>query len=330
MSGQNEKIKRADLLGERFDEVEHMGRWLHPDDAAERCLLSRGVAKGVYVVPARGFYARRAAFESLSIRERALRTVRSLAAAHPDWLFCAFSAAMLHGLQVPFALLDKAHIVQAWSRTRTSSVVCRHAYSIEQCDCDIQLGVRVTSICRTLLDCLCIASFREGLAIADSALRWGGIERAELEQYVAEKGRHRKGLNNARRVLRYSDGRSENGGESIARAVMIEHGFVVPELQTEVIDPMDPMNPKRCDFSWKFPDGQLILGELDGMGKYVRDCNGDLRDVEGVAREMSRERTREAHLNLTNAKVVRFTFNQVLDEGYFERLLLTAGVPKRT
>lgn len=327
-NGEVREVRRADLLAKRFEEAERVGLWLRPADAAERASLSRGVTKGVFVVPVRGFYARRLGFDALSKRERSLCTIRSLFAAHPTWLFCAFSAAMLHGLQVSFDLLDRPHIVQPFSCSHPSSVY-RHAYSIEQCDRDVQMGVQVTSIKRTLLDCLCLASFRDALAIADSALRWGKIERAGLERYIAEKGFHRKGVCNARRVLQYADGRSENGGESIARAVMIECGFVVPDLQVEVVDPLEPANPKRCDFSWKLPDGRWILGELDGKGKYVQNGDGSLRGVRQIAREMSRERTREAHINLTNAKVVRFTYEQVLDEEYFERLLLTAGVPKR-
>lgn len=327
-SASDERMGRMVFLAKRFEETERVGLWLHPSSAVERASLSRGVAQGALVVPVRGLYARRSYYEAQSKRERALCSIRSLASIHPAWLFCAFSAAVLHGLQVSYHLLGKPHIVQDFSSSHGNSSVYRHAYTIDRDDCVVQLGVQATSIERTLLDCLCLASFEDGLAIVDSAFRWGKIDRAALEHYVAENGFHRKGVCTARRVLRYADGRSENGGESVARAAMIELGFVVPDLQVEVVDPMEPANLKRCDFSWKLPDGRWIIGELDGVDKYVRNPDGNIGDARRVAREMSRERTREAHINLTDAKVVRFTFQQVMDRDYFERLLLAAGVPK--
>lgn len=51
--------------------------------------------------------------------------------------------------------------------------------------------------------------------------------------------------------------------------------------------------------------------------------------VDAAIRAMARERRREAHINLTNATVVRFSMDEVRDTSYFERLLASAGVPRR-
>ena len=40
--------------------------------------------------------------------------------------------------------------------------------------------------------------------------------------------------------MAYADGRSENGGESIVRGIMIDLGFALPELQVEIEDPLCP------------------------------------------------------------------------------------------
>lgn len=91
---------------------------------------------------------------------------------------------------------------------------------------------------------------------------------------------------------------------------------------------MEPNNPKRGDFGWRLNDGRWIIGELDGLEKY-RGRGGAAGTVEAAIRAMARERRREAHINLTNATVVRFSMDEVRDTSYFERLLANAGVPRR-
>ncbi len=44
---------------------------------------------------------------------------------------------------------------------------------------------------------------------------------------------------------------------------------------------------------------------------------------------MAKERRREAHINMANATVIRFSMEEVYNVEYFENLLTTAGVPRR-
>ena len=129
-------------------------------------------------------------------------------------------------------------------------------------------------------------------------------------------------------VARYADGRSENGGESIVRAVIIELGFDVPELQVEVDDPMRPGASRKVDFYWQLPDGRAVILELDGLKKYYADTVLESeRGAREVARRFAEERLRESHINLTGATVLRASFSQATNEDYLFRLLVRAGVP---
>ena len=316
-------------LAARLSQMEAQGLWLTPSSHAEEALLRRRHKKGDLVSPFRGMYARKASFEAASVRERHLRTIRTLATLHPSWVFCSYSAAALHGLQVPNCALDSVHCCANGRSTAGSSLV-RHRLKLKRHDTMSKSGIQVTSLRKTIVDCLCAADFQTGLAIADSAIHWGLTSKIEIARWIDEDGAGRRGVRQARITALYADGRSDNGGESIARAVMIELGFAVPELQVEMFDPMEPGNPKRGDFGWQLDDGRWIIGELDGMVKYRGNGRHAPQDIDAAIRIMSAERRRESHLNLGGYTVVRFSMREVFDRAYFEQLLRTAGVPQRS
>lgn len=319
----------AKSLAARLSKMEAQGLWLTPSNHAEEVLLRRRYIKGDLASPFRGMYARKMCFEAMPARERRLRTIRTLATLHPSWVFCSYSAAVVHGLQVPNNALGSIHYC-ANGASRKGSLLTRHRLKLKPHDVVLNGGIRVTSLRKTIVDCLCAADFQTGLAIADSAIHWDLTSKTEIERWIDEDGTHRRGVRQARITALYADGRSENGGESIARAVMIELGFAVPELQVDVFDPMEPGNPKRGDFGWRLDSGRWIIGELDGMVKYRGNRGHTPQDVDAAIRIMSAERRRESHLNLGGCKVVRFSMREVFDRSYFDQLLRTAGVPRRS
>ncbi|MEE1295576.1 MAG: hypothetical protein UHD09_01715 [Bifidobacterium sp.] len=67
-------------------------------------------------------------------------------------------------------------------------------------------------------------------------------------------------------LLTRADGKSENGGESFVRGMIIAMGFRAPEIQ--VVFSVDGIT-YRVDFLWRLPDGRIIVLELDGRDKYV-------------------------------------------------------------
>lgn len=302
---------------------------LLPADPAEKRRLDRRVTNGSVCMPYPGAYALADPYRKLNPRAKARMTLRAIHALHPNWTFCSFSAAVAHGLQVPRALLVPIHIAISPTESRRKKpgrIACHTDHGGAHVVAD---GIPCTDLLQTLLDCLCATGFRYGLAIVDSALHHHLTTPEELTRYFANHGKGRRGIQQARRTLAYADDKSENGGESIVRAAIIELGFQTPELQIEIDDPMKPGAPKRADMGWRLSNGRYILVELDGLSKYLY-ANGKTHGEPSVyqaVRTMRAERLRESHLNLTGATVLRLSFSQALDADYLFRLLSAAGAP---
>lgn len=308
--------------------AQQQGRFAVAASSRERKALERRKDRGDVVSPHYGMYAYRNYAQGLSQREQAAHALRTVAHLHPDWTFCSFTSALAWGLSVSNTLLLPLNVAvgpNAHKHLMQGHLRCRTVADDVPC---VVRGVKVTSLERTLLDCACHGGFRQGLAVCDSALHWGLITLDEFRAYVDQHGKRRHGVEAARMVARYADGRSENGGESIVRAIILELGFATPELQLEVDDPMRPGAPRKVDFLWRLSDGRVIILELDGLGKYYVDVSPDTHQgLKEVARRFSEERLRESHINLTGATVLRASFAQATDELYLSRLLLQAGVP---
>ncbi len=310
-----------------LDEAERDRRFAAPSAGSQRRAFEALAKAGTLGEPYPGVFARSGVLAALSRRDRALHLIRTLARLHPAWTFCSYSAALLHGLQVPYTLLDRPHVGvrPGCNRTvRLKSVAFHIVKDDEPVEFD---GIRATSLPRTLFDCMRQSSFRHGLAIVDSALHHRLIGKRALARYLDARGRYRHGTAAARTTLHYADGRSANGGESIVRAIMIERGFQIPELQVEIEDPMRPGAVFEVDFYWRLPNGHVVIGELDGMVKYRVNTAGAPVTAAETQRRLVAERKRESHINLTGATVVRFTYEEACDEDYLERILVRAGVP---
>jgi very-short-patch-repair endonuclease len=89
---------------------------------------------------------------------------------------------------------------------------------------------RVTAPLRTVLDCARTLPFREGLAIADSALRVGLVSADELDR--AAYRTPGRGSGSLRKVARWASPQAANAFESALRAIAIEAGLTgfVPQL----------------------------------------------------------------------------------------------------
>ena len=278
------------------------------EDASQiRRALLRRVAAGAVASPAPGLFVAAQTWEGLKQDERTLLLVRGLQEIHPDWVFCGPTAALVYGVDVSFSLLDRVHLaVTREGRGSDDGLVRRHgilssgpvAGQIEEVG-----GVRVTSPDKTVFDCLRWTDFPHGLGIVDSALRVGVVRRSELDAYFAQASSRLRGRDFALRTLAWADPRSENGGESIARARMLLLGYVCPELQVEVPRVVEKGKPYRADYCWVRADGLVILGELDGDGKYVEEELMGGRDIDEV---LSDENIRGSRFTLYDVSLMRF------------------------
>lgn len=278
----------------------------------------------VYVSPFSGLYLRGEHWLALRDDELALHIIKGLATAHPSWVFCSYSAALLYGIDVSWELLREVHVAcPKGKKARNYGKVIRH-----QLDAPIvskQGGVQVVDVREAVFGSICSAPFELGLGIVDSALRLRLVSKEGLEAYAEVYGKGRKGIARARAVISYADARAENGGESRARAVMIEEGYAPHELQVPVRDPIDPLHVMRGDFGWRHEDGSLTIGELDGKQKYedIRYTNGN--DSVGV---MMAERRRESRMSVYGVRIMRFPMQYVYDRWMLVELMQVYGIPR--
>lgn len=310
-------------LAERFCEAEKSGRCLVARSESEAHRLRAAVRRGLLVSPASQVYARPERWDDLGAAEKSLYVIRALSALHPDWTFCHVSAALVYGLSVSNRLLGSAHVAARRGCAHARPGVVRHAISND--GFELVSGIRVTSLARTVLDCAREAGFRDALALVDSALRVSGLSKEELARRVRQVGRHVRGCERVCDIIALGDARAESGGESIARAVMYELGFMQPDLQVRVADEVDGGEPYRVDFAWELPGGTVVYGELDGREKYRNPNMTGGRDVVDV---LADERLRESRVGVGGARVMRFSFGDVVNEKRFAHLLRTYGIPE--
>lgn len=313
---------RSDLV-ERLDSDFEHGLCTVPESRGDERRLDYVRRAGYVISPAPRLFVRPEDWLKLkpSIRHRYM--VRSLAKLHPSWVFCHASAAIMHGLYVSYSLLDRVHILTSRSSNSASGgIIARHKTCWSESD--VVDGVRVTPVARTAFDCLRTCDFRSGLAIADSSLLLLGQNAGQLVDAFGAYPRSSSGWKRAVDIARFADLRSESGGESVARAVMIEQGYRIPDLQVEVEDRVDACM-YRIDFCWEINGETRVLGELDGREKYQ---NLDMTHGRDAVDVLADERLRESRVSMGGDKIMRFSYKEVVDVGRFRALLDAYGVPK--
>lgn len=304
-------------------EAEAMLRCFCPATRSGRRLARRLADEGVLQPVFEGLYDRPKYWDSLNTRQRHLHVVRALAARFPQWTFCSYSAAVLYGLAASYHRLRDVSVMSGRTQSgRSIPGVVKHRYRVDS-KCSFPGGIRCTSLMQTVLDCMVESSFVDSLIVADSLLRNYGLDRAEATRRLRALGHHRPGIRMALFATEHADARSENGGESMARALMIERGWEVPDLQVELEDPLEPGRIFRVDFLWKVGES-IVLGELDGFVKTELAAS----DGRGVPRQQFDERQREARLSLYGYKMVRITMADLYHPDQLDQKLSAAGIPR--
>ena len=303
-------------------EAEDQHMCFAPHSRCDKEALSLRVAKNLYISPYQGLYARTQTWNSLEHVEKMLWIARSLSRLHPEWVFCLHTAAAFHGLYVSNHLTRCVHVAhESPKHPKSRGMIIHHKKkTVESVLID---RVPVTPLLETVIDCLSHSSFIDGLPIADSALAKFDISKRQFLDLM-ESSRQR-GAMKALNTAKHANAKSENGGESIARAVMIEEGFMPPELQVPIRHPLYPGKAYRVDFLWRIPNESPVAGEFDGAIKLE---NEDMLKNHSVAQTLREERTREAMLTSTGLRVMRFTYDDVRRRYPLTRLMEHYGIPR--
>lgn len=283
--------------------------------------LSVRLGTGELVRPMPGMYARSSYWAALGRREKMLHVIRTLSIRHPTWVFSHAAAALAHGLEVPFVLYWPIHYVtERAGGGKAQRLMCHHrAVRCESVRAD---GIRVTPVAQTVVDCARTYAFRNALAQADSALRLGLTTKPALAAHL-EQCQNRRNVRRVQGLLTAADPRPENGGESVVRAIMMEQGLPMPELQYPIPNPEDPRRVYRADFVFDVRGEYLVDMELDGYDKYDDPAMTRGRTALKVHME---ERQREAQITAYGIRVVRFGFWQAVNVDLLLRRLALYGV----
>ena len=204
---------------------------------------------------------------------------------------------------------------------RSTHGVTRHSIGIPDDEACID-GIRVTTLPRTAVDLARVDSHQNAVVAADAALagcRIGSTlirtSRRELGGVLATvDGR---GSAAARSVIAFANGAAGSPGESLSRVAIARDRLTAPVLQNKFSDEFGDM---FVDFFW--PENGVI-GEFDGVGKYLREEWMDGRSSGEVVVD---EKWREDRLRGMGFRVVRWGWDLVQRPGALTRLLRASGV----
>lgn len=286
--------------------------------------LARRLKAGSIIRPARSLYARATYWEALTPVEQAWHLIRSIHDAHSHWVFCGETAALIHGMPVSYSRALPIHVADGThARPRTCGVVVHHA--LPRDNPVLVNGFPVTSLARTLCDCLQALPFGEALAYADSALRVSKSSIAELRTSIEALPQRPRGARRASGILGYADARSESWAESVVRATILSQGFALPELQVSLASPVDPTRTYRVDGLFTRIDGSCVVLEVDGVEKYE---NEHMLHGRSSLRALADEQHREAELTLLGMPVLRISSDEARDPARVVAKLTAYGIPR--
>ena len=307
-----------------LDESQNAHRCAVTTDVNLRRKLRRRCESGELTMPYPQLFARKETWDALNPREKKRHAILALAMVRPDWIFCAQSAACLYGIEQSYQIHDNPmiHIASTHEsgiyRARRSDAVIHRVYTPNP-QYNVINGAKVTTLPCTIHQCALVLPFEQILPLADSAVR-SGMALDDLRQFPVHSATEALAIGN---VLEYTDPRSENGGETLARSRFIERGLMIPQLQKEFPNPQNPEYPFRVDFIWILPNGRMIVAEYDGMTKYGNDRKT-------IANHVHREKLRDEALRQHGVTaIIHFDYEDLLNPNELIARLVAAGVPYR-
>ncbi|TCD54003.1 hypothetical protein EJ419_06130 [Alloscardovia theropitheci] len=244
------------------------------------------------IQPIPGYFASPQRWQSASIKQRAIATIRAVAQNHAHWPLSSISAAAVLGAMCNNAdlyrfihfsvdihtstqnrkrLPVRFHYIKTGRSPKIrfllsdeKSTSTRNTYIPISETLGMINGFIVTSPLQTIFDCMRMLPFEDALIICDKLAKRYNITYNQIVQFTVKRSGCWK-VRYAAFKQRFIDPQSENGGESFCRARMLRSGFTQPELQVELPNPLfkikrpnryDIQNSKtiRPDFLWKISD----------------------------------------------------------------------------
>ncbi len=206
------------------------------------------------------------------------------------------SAALVHGINLLDAPTDMVTLTRPpakrTSRLRAEGIVF-HTADLPASHVTSRYGLLVTTVPRTVIDLARTSPFREAVVVADSALQADLTTKPDLVT-VAGVCHRWPGIQQARRVIDFSDERAESVLESCARVAFAEAGLEPPELQVTI---HGPNWSYRVDLCW--PEHRVIA-EADGLAKY------------NTRKDLAQQFERDRLLRDLGYQVIHFTWRELM------------------
>lgn len=285
----------------------------------ERAAIYRGAARGEFVRVVRGVYVARDMWDSLDFEGRHLARVRGVALLRPGTVFSHLSAALVWKLPVVGGdLAIPRCVVPHAPGGRSMTGLRRHAVGIPD---DVRRidGLLVTAPSDTAVHIA--AGYRPEVAVPvlDAVLGRPdlAVEREDLRARAAILPAS-SGSARAAWSIEFADAASGSPGESLSRVGIHRLGLPAPQLQVRFLDAFVLIGV--VDFWW--PDAQVI-GEFDGIGKYLRDFSDLGRNPADI---VVAEKRREDRLRALGPRVVRWDWPIARDLTALRRRLSEAGL----
>ncbi|WEV65858.1 CTP synthase [Bifidobacterium sp. ESL0764] len=316
-----ESMRRSPEIERLTGKAETQRHFIFGTTANQRKVLRTRWLAHEYIRLCPNVYARLEYFNELNPVERTLHLIRTLALKNPRRVFGGLSAALVLGLECPWRLSEMGHAQiateESITRQPAGAVEKIHVHPLTFIVHD---GIRVTPPAQTLVDCGLRYPYAQALGIFDSALRMGLVTTDAIER-TCQRSNNCEPMH---RLLRDADPKSENGGESFCRAVILDSGFAKPELQHEFRDPANPTHIFRTDFLW-LCNGNAVVLEYDGMEKYT---NQHMTNGRSTRRVVYDERRREDALHRAGvASILRTDYQEVTSRKPLIQKLISNGIP---
>lgn len=321
-----------------LEEARHDRRCAIANSAKLQSAVHRREQTGELVCPLPHLFCETQSWARLTPSQQVQYMAKALRILDADLIFAGPTAAQLYGWEVPFSahrrglftVCSSAHPASRASIVQLNKGAWRVIPIASDGEhIDERNGCHVTQAARTLVDCALLLPFVLALVVWDSAFRLTQVSATD----VLRAGQRLRGARERiDRLLEYTDPRSDNGGESFTRAVMIEQGFQIPELQVWYPENGNSGAHRRIrvDFRWKIVglDGsqRVVVGELDGREKYENPEMTHGRSAIHVAHDES-QRERELY-DCHVDTIVRFDFSEVKARQPFITKLMKAGIPR--
>ncbi|MCH9277030.1 CTP synthase [Bifidobacterium amazonense] len=313
--------RHVDIL---LRQAQQQWRCVIANDQTERMALIRRAQQGKVARPYRGLYVDAAYWQTLNPSQRIIHLARTLCETHPTWVFAGPTAAALYGYDHPWSIHRAGlYIADSVNATGRRNATPLNRIYMPDIPVNVINGIRLTSPARTLLDCGLILPFGMGLAIFDAALATHTVSKKDVLDLCDHIARD---CTPVMRLLRYADPKSENSGESTMRGLIVEDGFMVPDLQRVFTNPQNSQESYRVDFSWTLGDGRILVAEYDGMAKYTDPSMTGRQSVKSV---VNRQVQRERNLLAWGASAItRLDYDDIINRQSAVDKLVRLGVPR--